>query len=394
MNDSCHRCRSRELEDLEIVSPWLEGEREHAESGQEMEAFAVSSRACPTVALDPGKFSDPEKNGFRWFTPKYATRPSNLWDLAREVRKRMLTDRFSDPADVPSEAAIRDRIADHWNARFAGTRKMFLPRFGRDRCTGKGAYYGAIGIPFRWGIPIQRPGADRPRTRPAPAKPQPRPIRDLPLPDGPTIHQSGSGPCGKGGKALNAADVRAVRRRWVEARRKLASAIRRLDHLRSLKARDRARSWNQGLEHYYFGPYSVGFFAVLRSRLKAIEKKLNDPELRLLREGCSSTAKTNPLGCPRTIWLCHPGWSTASPYEQAQTFIHEAAHLVWVFNARERLKYGKSVSRCLARVAPVRARRNADNYGYYVMDQGLAVPRLQDREACRALLEREGIVVL
>lgn len=104
---------------------------------------------CPSPPPPKGQFSAPGRNGHRWFTPAYRQHPSNLWHLARVVRTRMLADRSGRGVPVPSESQIRYGIQNHpCNGHFTRSKPMFMPRFGRDRCTGRGSYYGAIYIPF------------------------------------------------------------------------------------------------------------------------------------------------------------------------------------------------------------------------------------------------------
>jgi hypothetical protein len=67
-------------------------------------------------------------------------------------------------------------------------------------------------------------------------------------------------------------------------------------------------------------------------------------------------------------WFYKPPGYTTSEWEEerAQTMIHEAAHLVGI-ERTFREKSGPGDAKSLARRNPVGARRNADNYGYYVM---------------------------
>jgi hypothetical protein len=60
--------------------------------------------------------------------------------------------------------------------------------------------------------------------------------------------------------------------------------------------------------------------------------------------------------------------------ERRQTFIHEAGHIVgvWNTNKQEAQFYGRGASQALAAASPRMALRNADNFGYYVVDRASA----------------------
>lgn len=107
------------------------------------------STPCPSLPPAEGRFSAPNSQGHRWFTPKYKRYPTNLWHLAKLVRKRMLAGRAGRTANLQTESEIRRAIRSHpCNRHFTKSKPMFMPRFGPDRCTGRGRYYGAIYIPF------------------------------------------------------------------------------------------------------------------------------------------------------------------------------------------------------------------------------------------------------
>ncbi|MCI0561310.1 MAG: hypothetical protein MN733_22720, partial [Nitrososphaera sp.] len=91
------------------------------------------------------------RNGHRWFTPVYKQYPTNLWHLAEAIQTLMLKSNNFDYSKVPSQQDIRYGIQRHpCNQHFDKSNPMFMPRFGPDRCTGNGSYYGAIYIPFKW----------------------------------------------------------------------------------------------------------------------------------------------------------------------------------------------------------------------------------------------------
>lgn len=143
---------------------------------EEFETMQGCTTPCPSPPPPKGQFSAPNEKGHRWFTPEYQQYPSNLWHLAKVVRDRMLADVDFDESKVPTESQIRSAIRSHpCNAHFTKSKPMFMPRFGADRCTGKGRYYGSIYIPLKFD---GRAPGDTP-TSPQPDTPGP----DFILPD-------------------------------------------------------------------------------------------------------------------------------------------------------------------------------------------------------------------
>ena len=77
---------------------------------------------------------------------------------------------------VPTEDQIRNAIRTHpCNAHFTQSKPMFMPRFGADRCTGTGQYYGSIYIPLKF-------NGRTPGDTPTPTQPD-TPGPDFILPD-------------------------------------------------------------------------------------------------------------------------------------------------------------------------------------------------------------------
>ena len=159
-----------------------------------------------------------------------------------------------------------------------------------------------------------------------------------------------------------------VERFWREAVKRLAVALKRLNNLASMPEANRKKEWRKGQELIWFGNYSFFAFKIIRWRLKKINAVLTHSKLKLscnysleeLWGRASRLAKKIELG---KVWLN----STKNNLERTQTFIHEAAHIAGVINVRESKKYGELNAKKLAQKSPLKARRNADNYGYYVM---------------------------
>ncbi|KAI9135131.1 hypothetical protein [Acaryochloris sp. CCMEE 5410] len=108
---------------------------------------------CPSKPVREGKFLIVEQG--LWFTPKYKEYPSNLWHLAEIIKTFMLGDPYWEDRGQPSESDIRYAIKNHpSNKHFKANKPMFMPRFGKSRCRGRGSNYGQIFIPFKVKIPV------------------------------------------------------------------------------------------------------------------------------------------------------------------------------------------------------------------------------------------------
>lgn len=114
---------------------------------------------CPDCPSPCHPFPPPKRHGgwyqlrnrCWWFTPVYQQYPTNLWGLAELIQTRMLESNNFTLATVPDQKDIRYAIKAHLcNKHFKKSKPMFMPRFGPDRCTGRGTYYGSIYIPFKW----------------------------------------------------------------------------------------------------------------------------------------------------------------------------------------------------------------------------------------------------
>lgn len=111
---------------------------------------------------------------------------------------------------------------------------MFMPRFGSDRCTGRGSYYGSIYIPFQFNgdsPPEPDPSEpDKPNNRCVQPKPPPR-IQSC------CISQSDVAP-------------KLVRLAWLEAKVRVALVVR--DRTRSslaptVRGYIQASSWRRSM---------------------------------------------------------------------------------------------------------------------------------------------------
>lgn len=101
--------------------------------------------SCPDPPPHRGLFSSPNRSNHRWYTPTYG---DNLWSLSRRVLVFVFATHGVGRNPTSSEIQdVMDEIRNHpCNERLRG--KMFLPRFSKDRCTGRGIHYGMIYIPF------------------------------------------------------------------------------------------------------------------------------------------------------------------------------------------------------------------------------------------------------
>jgi hypothetical protein len=175
-------------------------------------------------------------------------------------------------------------------------------------------------------------------------------------------------------------------------------AVERFEKLSSMPEVNRAKSWNNGQERVWFGPYEKGTaktpFAYVKSRIDAIYSILTHPKLRI------KCAKDEPKGIGFSVpqrpfhhlnpqryeirpakngyyeislardWFQQPSPSPSAMKEwqddRTGVFIHEAAHytganrLLWEY-------YRKRKAIRLARRNAWGARVNAGNYEFYVM---------------------------
>lgn len=340
---------------------------------------------CPSPPPPKGQFSAPNRKGHRWFTPEYRQYPSNLWHLAKVVRDRMLADRDFEERGVPTESQVRYGIVTHpCNKYFTTGKPMFMPRFGPDRCTGGGPYYGSIYIPFQFNRDVPpKPEPSEPG-KPKPSEPE-KPNNRCVQPKPPPRIQS----C-----CISQSDVtpKLVRVAWLEAKARVALAVRRMNELVSLSEMDRQKEWNKvgSAERTWFGGYRKVNFGKIHRAMLNIQQILKSNKLTIVCEGrrnckwkpncCGSkkcyqegkctwgSSKWNSMHASeitiilRDVWFHCRDWN-----ERVQTLVHEAAHVSGVTNVRESKKAGPSCAKKLAIQNCFKAIRNADNYGYYAM---------------------------
>jgi len=163
-------------------------------------------------------------------------------------------------------------------------------------------------------------------------------------------------------------------RYWSAAARNAFDAWQRLEHLASMPEIERHRAWATGEEQIWFGKYSPRAFRVVHRRMSRIEEFFRRPTVTIkFNPKMAGFGRASPAVNRITLgkeWINSP----SDPTERTQTFIHEAAHIVGLTIIGESKWYQTTCSRCLAQKSPFRARRNADNFGYYAMSQAIVDP--------------------
>lgn len=170
-----------------------------------------------------------------------------------------------------------------------------------------------------------------------------------------------------------------------EVRKYLAAAVRtsemvsqRLNLLHALKDRQEAW-WNaaDSPEQYWFGDFSVGKVNKLWWTFQVITRKLSSRRLDVI---CNAGKNLWGMAIPvldnivlGKVWL-NAGSGTYGDAERVVTLVHEAAHLAGRFTLAEGKKVGRNAAHGLT-LWPMRATRNAENYGYYALEV-LNKPRL------------------
>lgn len=328
------------------------------------DTHASCTQTCPAPPPAKGQFSGPNRLGHRWFVPEYKQHPSNLWDLAKVVRDRMLAERDFDSRGVPAEDQIREGIRSHpCNARFSPGKPMFLPRFGADRCDPqrRGPYYGVIYIPFRFErklTPDPTPNKPKPRRRGKKTKGKTQPSGGNRI-KAPTLQDC------KGRQRM-------ILQRWNMARLLSLNMLQRFKRLDAMSKSARIQAWDSGHELTYFGRYSDTHFNHVWRRIRMTNNALLGQRLTIVCDTTGSHKSCTGHGAyarpaRKTMVLCKTWLSARDICWQVGLIIHEAAHLAWVLNSRHKQKYGEGKAKELARRSPLLARRNADNYAYYAL---------------------------
>ncbi|WP_434418253.1 eCIS core domain-containing protein [Nannocystis pusilla] len=189
----------------------------------------------------------------------------------------------------------------------------------------------------------------------------------------------------------------AMRRAQTAVRDKLA-VLSRLEGMneRRPKGRDvpeRVQFWNENSFACWFGPYRGTRFRHVHRMLKKIDGILRDPEVVLhCREpegkpgkSWASSRRSDKVVAVSGLWKDseRPYTRNEDPHPEtlrkakehegrmklhrAATLVHEAAHFAGA-NRVLRETYDREDCAALARKSPFRAVRNADNYGWFVLD--------------------------
>lgn len=164
-----------------------------------------------------------------------------------------------------------------------------------------------------------------------------------------------------------------------DVRRYLAAAVKLSQMVNLRLARLQASAhrqgvWNQvtGLECQWFGLYTPAKFDKVRRTFEGIARHLSSRHLNVICGG-KSLAYGQAVPFIEKIHLFrawhYPPAGVDPDAERVQAFIHEASHICGRVSFAELngSGYGRVGAQSLT-AWPMRATRNADNYGYYAID--------------------------
>jgi hypothetical protein len=126
-----------------------------------------------------------------------------------------------------------------------------------------------------------------------------------------------------------------------------------------------------GPEQTWFGNFSQEHFEKLSKNMQQIYDILRDKNLTITCDPKGNWyGKAVPFPGVRKITLGSAWRDETKSYEKTQTLIHEAAHLAGVVDRElaENRKYGPACAKKLAMQNCFKAMRNAENYGYYTLN--------------------------
>lgn len=145
------------------------------------------------------------------------------------------------------------------------------------------------------------------------------------------------------------------------------SVARANDRLKLMTVVNRLNAWSSGPEQTWFGDFRQEHFEKLSKNMQQIYDVLRDPKLTIT---CDPKLDKYALTVPgtRKIKLGSCWMQETRPYEKTQTLVHEAAHITGVVDIAEGRKYEPACAKRLAMQNCFKAMRNADNYGYYALN--------------------------
>lgn len=167
-----------------------------------------------------------------------------------------------------------------------------------------------------------------------------------------------------------------------------ARAMFHLHDLQKLPEAQRRTLWASSVAATWFGAYDTARFERLTDLIGELALALRDQKLAITcTERGDSWASANPGIAKlklRGLWMREAKQELSTPHatppasygsitiprqdELVQSIVHEVGHTIGIFLAGEGKLYGTAKSKQLAVDNPDRALKNADNFGYFVLE--------------------------